>query len=207
MLGSWPSTAVAPTPSAPAAPASTPPPQQYQNANTVDTNSTPNNAPQTQTNASTIPSTASGDTVWNLDWNDLVSCSFCNVAINVRILSPGDDGALTQVNDITSTSVTTVIDSLQQALEQQAIAPPPPAVPPPVAVSLPASIALPPLAALALPPMAAVAVAPPFASAPDVEAPPPAAPAAAVTDEPSPTAVNDRSLPVITVNGIPEASV
>ena len=81
--------------------------------------------------------------VWNWNWNDVVNCSFCNVSISVRVLSPGDDGDLAQTNVITSTSVSTVIDSLQQALAQQAAArtpvalPAPPLVTPPILAAAP----------------------------------------------------------------------
>jgi len=73
----------------------------------------------------------------NWDWNDAVNCSFCNVSISVRVLSPGDNGDLAQTNVITSTSVSSVIDSLQQALAQQSVASTPVALPAPPLVALP----------------------------------------------------------------------
>lgn len=134
----------APSTPAPAAPVSQLPPQ-YQNSNSADTNSLLNNAQvsggQIQSNPELIPSLGGSMLVWNWDWNDLVNCSFCNVSISVRVLSPGDDGDLAQTNVITSTSVSNVIDSLQQALAQQPVAPTPAAPLPVVApVSIPASV-------------------------------------------------------------------
>ena len=130
----------APSTPAPAAPVSQLPPQ-YQNANSSDTNSLPNNAQisggQIQSNPELIPSLGGSMLVWNWDWNDVVNCSFCNVSISVRVLSPGDDGDLAQTNVITSTSVSSVIDSLQQALAQQPVAPTPVALPAPPLVTPP----------------------------------------------------------------------
>src|SRR5262249_13030617 len=90
-----PTTAPAPSPAPPA----TPPAdgsQQYQSPNNADTNSTPVSNTQTHTEVPSIPSTASGSYPLNINLNNLVTCSFCNVAITIRILSPGDDGDITQ---------------------------------------------------------------------------------------------------------------
>lgn len=100
--------------------------------------------------------------VWNWDWNDVVNCSFCNVSISVRVLSPGDDGDLAQTNVITSTSVSGVIESLQQALAQQSVAPTPVALPAPPLVA-------PPILAAVAAPLPVVAPVPIPASVPKLE--------------------------------------
>lgn len=75
-----------------------------------------------------------------------MSCSSCNVSITIRVLSPGDDGDVVQTNAITSTTIASAVDSLQQqvvaalpvVLPQPAAAAP--VVPP---VVLPAPLSLP----------------------------------------------------------------
>ena len=164
----------APTPSsalpatAPAAPMPQQP-QQYQTPNITDTNSSPNTSAssgaQTPKQSESLPPASGNTLVLNWDWNDLVNCSFCNVSISVRVLSPGDDGDFTQTNAVLSTSVAGVIDSVQRTLTQQVLAPIPavvvpstPIVPAPSLSALQAIAASFPLAAAQkLEPPAAVA--------------------------------------------------
>ena len=63
--------------------------------------------------SSVTPAASSSDWVWNWDWScgsgsaappDLGACSGCNYSITVRVLSPGDDGSLTQSTSTTLTS-------------------------------------------------------------------------------------------------------
>src|SRR5207248_5173640 len=74
---------------APAAPVSAQP-QQYQTPNIADTNSSPNTSTtsgaKTPQQSETLPSASGSTLVWNSNLNDLVSCSFCNVSISVRVL-------------------------------------------------------------------------------------------------------------------------
>ena len=103
--------------------------------------------------SSVSPAASSSDWVWNWDWScgsgsaappDLGACSGCNYSITVRVLSPGDDGSLTQS---TSTALTSaagdIASTLQGALatvSPASVAPPidvPPAPPVPVAPALP----------------------------------------------------------------------
>jgi hypothetical protein len=61
--------------------------------------------------------------VWNWQWNcgsaPSAPCSDCNTAVAIRILSPGDDGAVAQSISSTSTSlVQTISQSLQQSVQQ-----------------------------------------------------------------------------------------
>ena len=83
-----------------------------------------------------------GATAWTWNWNwdcpttSSTSCSACNTAISIRILSPGDDGDVTQSNAATSTSVaqtisTTVQQTVQQTVNQVLSAPLPPELPAP----------------------------------------------------------------------------
>jgi hypothetical protein len=154
------------------------PQPQYQTANTSDTNSSPNNSLPSTTKSSedpaTIPPPAPTSPSWNLDWNDLVSCSSCNVSISIRLLSPGDDGSVAQTNAVTSTSVSNVINSLQQTLSQQLVPPPAPPAPS-VTVAMPVVPPL-PLSAFVLPtPAASITETPPVTE--------PDGGAQAVTDE------------------------
>lgn len=94
------------------------------------------------------PSNAPGDTwLWNWQWScgaeqapPAPSCIGCNIAISIRILSPGDDGDLTQSILNTAESIaSTVNDTVQQAT--QAVVQPP-AVAPALATTPPALPAL-----------------------------------------------------------------
>jgi hypothetical protein len=143
-----------------------------------------------------IPSLGGNMLVWNWDWNDVVNCSFCNVSISVRVLSPGDDGDLAQTNVINSTSVSSAIDSLQQALAQQSVAPTPVALP---------LVALPIIAAPAAPlpvvaPVPIPASVPKFEPTQGLEASPAAPPetAAPGDDATDPAAVTPASPSVAT---------
>lgn len=168
---------------------------QYQVANSPDTNSGPNTPRQTTSNPVQIPSSASGTSVLNLDWNDLVNCSSCNVTINVRILSPGDDGAVEQLNAVSSTSVSDVVDSVQQTLAQQLAAPTAalrqPVVVPPVVVPVVVS----PVVA---PPLPTGTVAP--SDPPTVDAPP------ATTEAPAADTASTSASPAADATTSPPAA-
>jgi hypothetical protein len=100
------------------------------------------------------PSNASGDTwLWNWQWScgaDAAppppTCTGCNIAISIRVLSPGDDGDLMQsIVNTTESIASTVNDTVQQAT--QAIVQPPAVAPtlpvvPPALPSLPALLGL-----------------------------------------------------------------
>jgi hypothetical protein len=96
--------------------------------------------------SSITPASSSGSGwVWNWDWScgsgaqsppDLGACFGCNISISVRVLSPGDDAALTQSTGATTTSVADEISStMQDALA--AVPVPVPPSPPPVLSTLP----------------------------------------------------------------------
>jgi hypothetical protein len=165
-------------------------PPQYQTSNIADTNSSPNNVTtsdaQTQKETESLPSSVGGILVLNWDWNDLVTCSFCNVSISVRVLSPGDDGDVMQTNAVISTSLASTIDSLQQAVAQQTAAAVPVALSQPIAV---APIPVAPASLLLIPGAISASVTPP-APTQELEAPPAgaletAAPSDDVTDDAS----------------------
>ena len=103
--------------------------------------------------SSTAPSNLSGDTwVWDWRWScdpalsPASACSACNTAISIRILSPGDDGPVTQTISSTAQSIASNIDRTVQNIVQSSAPPPvlpvvtPPALPPafPPALELPA---------------------------------------------------------------------
>lgn len=145
--------------------------------------------------------------VWNWDWNDVVNCSLCNVSISVRVLSPGDNGDLTQTNTVLATSVASVLDTVQQTLSQ-GVAP----VPAVVVPSIPIAPALPALQAIAasIPQMApAQELEPPPAAAPETAAPSDAAAhEASAVDEAAPPLPSAEVTPPVTVDitPIPQAS-
>jgi len=170
---------------------------QYQAANSPDTNSVPNTPQQTTENPVQIPSSASGTTVLNLDWNNLANCSFCNVTINVRILSPGDDGAVEQLNAVTSTSVSDVVDSVQQTLAQQLTAP---------MAALTQSVVVPPVVVepvvvspVVAPPLPIGTMAPP-SDPPTVDVPP------ATTEAPAADTTSTSELPAADATTSPPAA-
>jgi hypothetical protein len=99
--------------------------------------------------SSLTPSTTPGWT-WNWNWDcgagsaappDLNACSGCNISISVRVLSPGDDGPVTQTN---AASASTVIDELSSALQNVAESSPDPPPVPPLPVVPPSSAGTPP---------------------------------------------------------------
>jgi hypothetical protein len=74
-------------------------------------------------------------------WNDAISCSYCNVSVSIRVLSPGDNGPLAQTNSVVSTTVSNIVDAVQQTLAQPVVAAPPTVVlpaPPGVELAEPA---------------------------------------------------------------------
>ena len=116
--------------------------------------------------------------MWNWHWNcpddapppttasSTTVCFGCNIAISVRVASPGDSGDITQTTGTTATSLATNVATATQAAAQilPGAAPQQPPVPPPA----------PPLPAAPLKPVAPVAVVAQVAPAS------PIAPAAAV---------------------------
>jgi len=160
------STEAPPLPSAPVTGTTTPPPapdpapaSQYQDGNTGSINSPSPSAPNSglawnwnwnwncsdpSTGTSSITPSNLPDDVWTWNWNwacdtaapPIPACSGCNLAVSIRILSPGDDRDLTQSIVGTAQSIAkNVNDTVQQAT--QTVVQPPAIVQTPVFPPLP----------------------------------------------------------------------
>jgi hypothetical protein len=162
--------------------------------------------------ASSITPSSSAEWVWNWDWScgsgaasppDLGACNGCNITISVRVLSPGDDGPLTQS---IAAMPTALADGLAPTVQDALTEVPPPALPPalpiPPVPAMPTFVGPPPVVSgTPLDPSAAEAGALVVASVPTVSTEPPA-PAAALEAadttgvEPAPAASSTAPLSV-----------
>src|SRR5439155_3374011 len=100
-----------------------------------------------------LPEAASGSTIWiwNWQWSCAGSpgpvpavptlCVQCNLAVSIRVASPGDDGDVTQSNLLTSSASVSNTAGTLRALDESGasfpLAPPMPFVPEPVLVPPP----------------------------------------------------------------------
>lgn len=116
------------------------------------------------------PQAPAGSTVWLWNWQwacaespgvapDVpTSCVQCNLAVSIRVASPGDDGPVTQSNQVVASATTYNVAAVTQKIVEAAAEAP--------VLPLPPQPALPDL------PIPAVAVAPPVIPAPAIPPPP-----------------------------------
>ena len=101
-----------------------------------------------QQESSVAPSNLPGDTwLWDWRWScaadaaPSASCAGCNTAFSIRILSPGDDGPVTQtISTIAQSVASSVAETVHSAI--QGVPPPPPA--PPLSIPIVSPLSSPP---------------------------------------------------------------
>jgi hypothetical protein len=118
-----------------------------------------------------------------VDIASVTTCVGCNIAISVRVASPGDSAGVTQATQVDAAAIASGVAEATQAASQTVVPPQPPVVAPPAPPQSPA-VATP---AVAVAPTAPTAPTPPAVSALAVAAPvmaPPATTGSSAEDAP-----------------------
>jgi hypothetical protein len=82
-----------------------------------------------QSTSATTPSGTGTTWIWDWRWNceptahSPPPCTTCNTNISIRLFSPGDNGAVSQTNSTTSTSIASNVTNIVQAAAQETASP------------------------------------------------------------------------------------